>query len=81
VAYLEDKLSRLKAEMIQEFSDTNLYREGTMATVMSLICDTRASLNAQRSQLEGVREGSGDHTTPDRREQGKPSGQAVLSAR
>jgi TRAP-type uncharacterized transport system substrate-binding protein len=54
VAYLEDKLSRLKAQMIEEFADTKLYREGTMATVMSLISDTRASLNAQRTKLKRV---------------------------
>jgi hypothetical protein len=53
VAYLEDRLSRLKAQMIQEIADTKLYREGTMGTVMSLISDTRASLNAQRAKLEG----------------------------
>jgi hypothetical protein len=53
VAYLEEKLSRLKAQMIEEFADTKLYREGTMGTVMSLICDTRASLNAQRAKLQG----------------------------
>jgi TRAP-type uncharacterized transport system substrate-binding protein len=40
VAYLEDRLSRLKAQMIEEFSDCKLYREGTMGTVMSLISDT-----------------------------------------
>jgi TRAP-type uncharacterized transport system substrate-binding protein len=61
VAYLEDRLSRLKAQMIEEFSDCKLYREGTMATVMSLISDTRASLNAQRAKLDGGSEGHGDH--------------------
>jgi TRAP-type uncharacterized transport system substrate-binding protein len=64
VAYLEDKLSRLKAQMIQEFSDTKLYREGAMGTVMSLISDTRASLNAQRAKLKGVRQSDGDHAAP-----------------
>jgi TRAP-type uncharacterized transport system substrate-binding protein len=53
VAYLEDKLSRLKAQVIQEFSDTKLYVEGTMGTVLSLISDTRASLNVQRAKLGG----------------------------
>jgi TRAP-type uncharacterized transport system substrate-binding protein len=61
VAYLEDKLSRLKAQMINEFSDTKLYREGAMGTVMSLIADTRASLNAQKARQEGVRDVNGDH--------------------
>jgi TRAP-type uncharacterized transport system substrate-binding protein len=61
VAYLEDKLSRLKAQVVQESSDTKLYREGTMGTVMALIADTRASLNAQRAKLEGVRESDGTH--------------------
>jgi TRAP-type uncharacterized transport system substrate-binding protein len=61
VTYLEDKLSRLKAQMVQECSDAKLYREGAMGTVMSLISDTRASLNAQRAKLEGVRESNGDH--------------------
>jgi TRAP-type uncharacterized transport system substrate-binding protein len=60
VAYLEDQLSRLKAQMIEEFSDTKLYREGTMGTVMSLISDTRASLNAQRAKLQGEAEGNRD---------------------
>jgi hypothetical protein len=64
VAYLEDKLSRLKAQMIQEFLDTKLYREGTMGTVMSRISDTRASLNAQRAKLEGRRQSGGDSTAP-----------------
>jgi TRAP-type uncharacterized transport system substrate-binding protein len=63
VAYLEDRLSRLKAQMIDEFSDTQLYREGTMGTVMSLISDTRASLNAQRATLHGEVE-SGRDTAP-----------------
>jgi hypothetical protein len=54
VAYLEDKLSRLKAAMIQEFSDTQLYREGALGTVLALVCDTRASLHAQRAKLEGL---------------------------
>jgi TRAP-type uncharacterized transport system substrate-binding protein len=77
VAYLEDKLSLLKAQMIQEFSDTKLYQEGTMGTVMSLISDTRASLNAQRLNLEGGRESNGRHAAPDPQEQqGKPGGQA-----
>jgi TRAP-type uncharacterized transport system substrate-binding protein len=64
VAYLEDKLSQLKAQMIHEFSDTKLYREGAMGTAMSLIADTRASLNAQRAKQEGVRESNGDHDAP-----------------
>jgi hypothetical protein len=62
VAYLDDKLSRLKAQMIQEFTDTKLYREGAMGTVMSLISDTRASLNAQRAKLEGLWESTGDRS-------------------
>jgi TRAP-type uncharacterized transport system substrate-binding protein len=49
VIHLEDKLSRLKAQMIQEFSDTKLWRERAMGTVLSLISDTRASLNARRA--------------------------------
>jgi hypothetical protein len=65
VAYLEDKLSRLKAQKIQEFSDTKLYPERTMGTVMSLIFDMRASLNAQRVKLEEVRESGGDAHAPD----------------
>jgi TRAP-type uncharacterized transport system substrate-binding protein len=68
VAYLEDKLSRLKAQMVQEFSDAKLYREGAMGTVMSLISDTRASLNVQRANLEGGRE-RGDVAAPDLHEQ------------
>jgi TRAP-type uncharacterized transport system substrate-binding protein len=61
VAYLEDKLSRLKAQMIQEIADTKLYREGAMGTVMSLISDTRASLIAQRAKLEGTDQRSTCH--------------------
>jgi hypothetical protein len=81
VAYLEDKLSRLKAQMIQEFSDTKLYREGTMGTVMSLISDTRASLNAQRTKLDGVRERHGGHDSPDPQDrQGKRNGMWSPSA-
>jgi hypothetical protein len=63
VAYLEDQLSRLKAQMIEEFSDTKLYREGTMGTVMSLISDTRASVNAQRAKLRGEFESDRDTAT------------------
>jgi hypothetical protein len=68
VAYLEDKLSRLKAQMIQEFSDAKLYREGAMGTVMSLISDTWASLNAQRSGLAGAGEFDGCCATPYRQD-------------
>jgi TRAP-type uncharacterized transport system substrate-binding protein len=64
VAYLEDRLSRLKAQMIQEFSDTKLYREGSMGTVLSLISDTRASLNTQRAKLDGARDGNGVLAAP-----------------
>jgi TRAP-type uncharacterized transport system substrate-binding protein len=77
VAYLEDKLSRLKAQMIQEFSDTKLYREGTMGTVMSLISDTRASLNAQRAKQERVRKSDSDTTTQNPQE---PARQLILAA-
>jgi TRAP-type uncharacterized transport system substrate-binding protein len=73
VAHMEDKLSRLKAQMIEEFSDAKLYQEGVMATVLSLISDTRASLNAQRARLNGAREGDGDHAAPEPQEQ--PCGQ------
>ena len=52
-----------------------MYREGTVGTVMSLISDTRASLNVQRGKLEEAREG-GDHDAPDLQErQRKPSSQ------
>jgi hypothetical protein len=70
VAYLEDKLSRLKAQMIQELADTKLYQDGAVGTVMSLIADTRACLNAQRLDLEGSRECDGRHAAPG------PQGQA-----
>jgi TRAP-type uncharacterized transport system substrate-binding protein len=74
VAHLEDKLSRLKAQMIEEFSEARLCREGAMGTVMSLISDTRASLNAQRATLEGVREREGDRVAAGPKERpGKPS--------
>jgi TRAP-type uncharacterized transport system substrate-binding protein len=65
VAYLEEKLTRLKAQMIQEFSNIKLYREGTMGTVMSLISDTRASLNFQMAKLELIQQGNGDHASLD----------------
>jgi TRAP-type uncharacterized transport system substrate-binding protein len=68
VAYLEDRLSRLKAQMVQEVSDAKLYREGTMGAVMSLISDTRASLNAERARLGAPRESNGDHAGPDSHE-------------
>jgi TRAP-type uncharacterized transport system substrate-binding protein len=79
VAYLEDKLSRLKAQMIQEIADTKLYREGTMGTVMSLISDTRASLNAQRAMLEVTAEWGGYPPAPMPQEQEpKPNGQRLF---
>jgi hypothetical protein len=81
VAYLEDKLSRLKAQMIEEFSDTKQCREGTMRTVMSLISDTRASLNAQRSKLEGTRESDANRIPRDQEERQKePRGQTCPCA-
>jgi TRAP-type uncharacterized transport system substrate-binding protein len=83
VAHLEDKLSRLKAQMIEEFSDAKLYQEGVMATVLSLISDTRASLNAQRARLDGLREGDRDRaaTAPpeQRSEQRSPPAPASRS--
>jgi hypothetical protein len=76
VAYLEDKLSRLKAQMIQELSDAKLCHEGALGTVLSLISDTRASLNAQRLNLEGGRDSDGHHAAPGPQEQqGRLSGQ------
>jgi hypothetical protein len=69
VAYLEDKLSRLKAQMIQEFSDAKLYREGAMATALSLLSDTRACLIAQREKLEPGWASGGDLTAAELQEQ------------
>ena len=49
-----------------------------MGTVMSLISDTRASLNAQRAKLKGVRESDGDYAAPAPEGQhGTRNGQAV----
>jgi TRAP-type uncharacterized transport system substrate-binding protein len=78
VAYLEDKLSRLRAQMIQEFSDAKLCQEGTMGTVLSLISDTRASLNAQQLNLKGIHESNRRHAAPAPHEQqGEASGRAA----
>jgi hypothetical protein len=81
VLYLEDKLSRLKAQMIEEFSDCKLYREGAMGTVMSLISDTRASLNAQKVKLDADGDGDGKQPALGPESPGKRNGQLHPSVR
>jgi len=66
IAFLDDKLSRLKAQMIEEFADTNLYREGAMTTVMALISDARAGLAARLAKAEDRLEGDAKAMSADR---------------